>query len=289
MQKVDDPFLQLPAHNTIINGYRLHYIDVGQGTPVVMLHGNPTWSYYYRNLITALKKSYRCIVPDHIGMGLSEHSQDYSYSVEQRVLDFSAFIQSLNLETPIDLVCHDWGGVIGMAYATQHPQHIRKIVLLNTAAFLVPDTKKLPWQLKLARIPFVGAFLLKGLNVFVLGVLKTGIVSYKPTTIEKNMYCLPYASWQKRHGIWKFVQEIPLQKSDANYALIEKIETHLDRLKDKPILLVWGLKDFVFDKDFLIRWQEIFPHAKVKSFENAGHLVLEDAAFVCDDIRNFLS
>ncbi len=126
-----DQFYQLPS------GLRYHYIDEGQGPPVVMVHGNPSWSIYYRNLVEALRSTHRCIVPDHIGCGFSDKPDDsnYAYTLSQRIEDLESLLESLNLTEPITLVVHDWGGAIGMGYATRHPEKIARLVILNTAAF----------------------------------------------------------------------------------------------------------------------------------------------------------
>src|SRR5205823_3246531 len=111
--------------------------------PVVMLHGNPTWSFYYRNLVLSLRDSYRTIVPDHIGCGLSDKPDDsrYRYTLESRVTDLEALLEHLGVTCDITLVVHDWGGMIGLAYAVRHPERIRRLVILNTGAFHLPRTK----------------------------------------------------------------------------------------------------------------------------------------------------
>src|SRR5512137_1165151 len=116
------------GHYLDLDGLRLHYLDEGSGEPVVMLHGNPTWSFYYRNLVLALRDKYRCIVPDHIGCGMSDKPGDdrYDYTLQSRVDDLEALLDSLGVTNGITLVVHDWGGMIGMAYATRHPERIKR-------------------------------------------------------------------------------------------------------------------------------------------------------------------
>ncbi len=145
-------------------GLRQHYLDEGQGDPVVMLHGNPSWSFYYRNLVLALRDRYRVIVPDHIGCGLSDKPDDsrYSYTLQQRVDDLDALLASLGIGEKITLVLHDWGGMIGMAYASRHPERIARLVILNTAAFHLPASKKFPLALKICRDTPLGALLIRG-------------------------------------------------------------------------------------------------------------------------------
>ena len=109
-------------------GLRLHYIDEGEGEPVVMLHGNPSWSFLYRNLIDSLRGSHRVIVPDHIGCGLSEKPDDsrYTYTLQSRMDDLEDLLDHLGLDRELTLVLHDWGGMIGMAYAARHPERIAR-------------------------------------------------------------------------------------------------------------------------------------------------------------------
>ena len=131
----DDPFDR--------GGLRLHYIDEGEGEPVIMLHGNPSWSFLYRNLIDSLRGSHRVIVPDHIGCGLSDKPDDsqYAYTLKSRVDDLEALLDHLGLDRELTLVLHDWGGMIGMTYAARHPERIARLVVTNTAAFHLPAAK----------------------------------------------------------------------------------------------------------------------------------------------------
>src|SRR5210317_837044 len=148
-------------HFLELNGLQYHYLDEGQGEPVVMVHGNPSWSFYYRDLAKALRDRYRVIVPDHIGCGLSEKPGDggYSYTLKQRVDDLESLLEHLDIDERITLVLHDWGGMIGMAYASRYPERIARLVILNTAAFHLPAGKHLPLALKICRDTKLGEFL----------------------------------------------------------------------------------------------------------------------------------
>src|SRR4051812_13367564 len=128
------------------HGLRLSYLDEGAGDPVVMLHGNPTWSFYYRNLVLGLRDQYRCVVPDHIGCGLSDKPPEslYDYSLKSRIDDVEALLDSLNLRANLTLVVHDWGGMIGMGFAARHPERVKRIVAINTGAFPLPRSKPFP-------------------------------------------------------------------------------------------------------------------------------------------------
>ena len=261
------------------NGLRQHYLDEGQGAPVVMVHGNPTWSFYYRNLVTALKGQYRVIAPDHIGCGLSDKPADsgYSYTLKQRVDDLDALLDHLQIKEKITLVLHDWGGMIGMAYASRHPERIARLVILNTAAFHLPAGEKFPLALKICRETQLGVFLILGFNAFARFAARIGCKRHPLTPELQEAYCSPYDTWQNRIATLRFVQDIPLNTGDAGYELISEVQDGLHRFADRPMLICWGEKDFVFDTVFRDEWQRRFPRAEVHSFADCGHYILEDA------------
>jgi cis-3-alkyl-4-acyloxetan-2-one decarboxylase len=258
-------------------GFRLHYLDEGQGEPVLMLHGNPTWSFYYRDLVQALRTEYRAIVPDHVGCGRSDKPDDsrYDYVLASRVRDLEALIDHLQLGGNLTLVLHDWGGLIGMAYASRHPERVKRLVILNTAAFRLPAGKRLPRSLRLCRT-VLGPLLVRGLNVFCRGAARACCVRPMPATVRDG-YLAPYDSWGNRIAVLRFVQDIPLRPSDRSYDLLREAEEGLHRFGGVPMLICWGEKDFVFDPDFLAEWIKRFPAAEVHRFPDAGHYVLEDA------------
>jgi len=261
-------------------GLRYHYVDEGQGEPVVMVHGNPSWSIYYRNLVTALKGSHRCIVPDHIGCGLSDKPSDadYTYTLSRRIEDLTALLAHLDLQQNITLVMHDWGGAIAMGYATRYPERIKRLVVLNTAAFHLPASKgRLPWALRLGRDARLGAWLIENLNAFSVGASWVGCKQHPMSRALRQAYQLPYRQRGMRHATLRFVQDIPLQPQDPAYEVLSEIESRLHLLQHKPMLIGWGLQDFVFDAHFLAEWERRFPQADVYRFPSAGHYILEDA------------
>ena len=262
-----------------LNKLQYHYLDEGQGDPVVMVHGNPSWSFYYRNLAKQLRNRYRVIVPDHLGCGLSDKPVDsqYSFTLKQRVDDLEALLEHLSIKEKITLVLHDWGGMIGMAYAARHPERIARLVILNTAAFHLPASKKFPLALKICRDTQVGAFLVQGFNIFARGAALIGCRKNPLKKELRNAYCSPYDNWRTRIATLRFVQDIPLSSADPGYALISEVEAGLQQFRDRPMLIGWGEQDFVFDRHFLAKWKEYFPAAKVHSFADCGHYILEDA------------
>lgn len=257
-------------------GLRLHYLDEGRGEPVVMVHGNPTWSFYYRELARELRGSYRVIVPDHIGCGLSDKPDDdrYDYTLKSRVEDLENLLEHLGVKDNITLVVHDWGGAIGMAYACRRPERIRRLAVLNTAAFPPPEGKRFPWALAFCRTG-LGALLVRGLNAFCLGAVFS--CARRPLAEDiRSAYLLPYDGWKNRVAVLRFVQDIPLSPRDRAYDLVRWTGDNLGRLAGIPMLICWGGKDFVFDRDFFEEWKRRFPRAQAHLFPEAGHYVLED-------------
>lgn len=274
-----------------LNSWKYHYLDEGKGDPVVMLHGNPSWSFYYRHLVRELRSDYRLIVPDHIGCGLSDKPVDsqYSYTLKQRVDDLDTLLHHLKLQKKITLVLHDWGGMIGMAWAIRHPERIARLVILNTAAFHLPATKKFPLALKICRDSQLGVFLVQGFNLFARGAAWVGCKRKRMSAELRKIYCSPYDNWQHRIATLRFVQDIPLQPEDPGYDLISQVEAGLTAFAELPVCICWGEKDFVFDRSFLAKWQSYFPQAEVHPFADCGHYILEDArAEILPIIRNFL-
>jgi haloalkane dehalogenase len=272
-----------------LDGISLHYLDEGKGDPVIMLHGNPTWSFFYRNLVLGLRGDYRTVVPDHIGCGLSDQPDDgrYEFVLERRVKDLEALIDHLNIERPITLVMHDWGGMIGMTYATRHPERIGRLVLLNTAAFHLPPTKQLPPSLWLCRHTKLNDFLIRRSGLFCRLVTRWGC--RQPMSKEvREAYLSPHRHGENRLAHLRFVQDIPLQPEDPSYRVVTEVQERLGMFRQTPTLILWGEKDFVFDHHFLAVWEKLLPEAEVHRFPDAGHLVLEDkGAEILPIIRRF--
>ena len=262
-----------------VGGHRYHYVDEGRGEPIVLVHGNPTWSFFFRDLIQRLRTSHRVIAVDHIGCGLSDKPGDaaYDYVLERRVADLETLLDHLHLRDGLTFGLHDWGGMIGMACALRRPEQVKRLVLFNTAAFLLPDTKRLPLRLSMLRnLGPIAAGLVRGLNAF--SYLATHMACVKPLPPEVSAaYRAPYDSWANRIATLRFVQDIPLRAGHRSYALARWVDDHLSRLRDVPMLICWGRRDFVFDDAFLAEWRRRFPSAEVHTFPDAGHYVLEDA------------
>lgn len=263
-----------------LDGQQYHYLNEGQGEPVVMVHGNPSWSFYYRNLVTALSEQFQCIVPDHIGCGLSDKPSDenYNYTLEQRIDDLEALLEHLQISSNITLVVHDWGGMIGMGYAARYPERIKRLVILNTAAFNLPQTKPFPVPLWICRNTYLGTVLVRGFNAFSSIASYVGVKRKPMSKAVRKAYVAPFNSWKNRISTLRFVQDIPLKPSDKNYQLVDSIDNGLQNFQNIPTVICWGLKDFVFDKYFLNVWKKKMPHATVHEFYDCGHYILEDAS-----------
>ena len=266
------------------DGFQLNYVDEGEGRAIVMLHGNPTWSFYYRNVIKELKGSFRCLALDNMGCGLSDKPQGYDYILSQHIENAVSWIKELELDS-FDLMVHDWGGAIGMGVAKELSSKIGKVIILNTAAFHVP---RIPLRISVCRIPFVGDLIVRGLNGFA-GPAVTMAVKKPLSKIEKQGYLLPYNNWKNRIANLRFVQDIPTKPTDETFQVLKDIETFLPELANHSILIGWGLKDFCFNNVFLEKWKKIYPDAQVNAFQNSGHYILDDEKeTLIPEIRKFL-
>ena len=266
-------------YHEVRDGLKLHYLDEGSpdAPPVLMLHGNPTWSFYYRNLVQALSSQFRCIVPDHIGCGLSDKPGDdkYDYRLASRIEDIETLINHLEISQPLTLVVHDWGGMIGYAWAVQRPDLISKLVIMNTAAFPIPEDKRMPPALSLVRDLKFGQYLTTRFNAFSAIAARVGFK--KPVTKAiREAYKLPYDTPANRIATARFVQDIPLSDKDPGFDILQRTAEQLQLLADKPCLIAWGEKDFVFDAPFLNKWLHYFPDAEVHRYSDCGHYILED-------------
>lgn len=255
-----------------VPGGEINYVDEGAGPPVVLVHGNPTWSFYYRRLINALSPHQRVIAPDHLGCGLSSKPQDYPYRLQNHIDNLTALLKHLALG-PVDLVVHDWGGAIGMGWATAHPELVRRIVVLNTAAFLSPN---IPLRIAVCKIPGFGDLAIRGLNGFAGAAVFMAVEQPLAPEVRRG-YLLPYGTWADRIATLRFVQDIPLHPGHPTWPVVDAIDRELTVLRNKPMLILWGGKDWCFTDHFLAGWLKRFPKAQAIRFDNAGHYVLEDA------------
>lgn len=266
-------------HFFAVPGGRIHYVDEGAGEPVVMVHGNPTWSFFYRDLIKRLRGARRCLALDHLGCGLSDKPRDEAhYCLESHIDNLEAWLEA-TLPPPgqpggkIDLVVHDWGGPIGIGYAIRRRERIRRLVVLNTSVFTDGD---MPLRIKLCRWPGLGRVLVRGLNLFALGATRMTTAKPLPAPVRRG-FVLPYNSWANRVAVYGFIADIPLSPTMPTYRVLAEIDAEVaDALRGVPILIQWGMRDWCFTPFFLDLWERRFPGALVDR-RPAGHYLLEDA------------
>lgn len=251
----------------------MRFVDEGAGTPVVLLHGNPTWSFFYRRLIMALRDRRRVIAPDHLGCGLSDKPPYYQYCLANHIHHLEHLLAWLNLG-PVDLVVHDWGGAIGMGWAVRHPELVRRIVLLNTAAFLSPYV---PWRIAVGKLPWVGEWAIRHMNAFALAATVMAVTRPLDPAVRAG-YLWPYQTPADRVAIARFVQDIPLHPGHRTWPVVDAIDRDLVVLRHKEVRIFWGGRDWCFDDRFLAGWLNRFPSAYVTRLDDAGHYVLEDAS-----------
>jgi haloalkane dehalogenase len=256
---------------------RMHVVDVGGGPTVVLLHGNPTWSFYYRRLIPLLAQDFRVIVPDHLGCGLSDRPsrEEYGYSLSDRVADLDRLLDALQVGDS-SFVVHDWGGMIGLSWIVDHLHRCQRIVALNTAGFGLPEDASVPLPLRLARTPLLGSLLVRGLGLFERGAARRCVVGELPVDVRQG-YLAPYGSWRDRLAVHQFVLDIPLRASHRSWDRVRRTAEALSELDPSNLMVGWGMQDFVFDRRFLAAWRSRLPGATYHQFEAAGHYVLEDA------------
>ncbi|MDO4627920.1 MAG: alpha/beta fold hydrolase [Planctomycetia bacterium] len=256
-------------------GVQYHYLDEGpQDAPVIlMLHGNPTWSFYWRNLVLALRENYRIIVPDHVGCGLSSRPdrKTYAYTLDQRIRDVTTLIQTLNLRG-ITLLAHDWGGAIGMGTATRNPDRFTRFALCNTGAFRFA---RIPLRIAVCRIPVFGRVGIQGFNLFAGAAVKMAVEKPLPKDVRAGLLA-PYDNWKNRLATCEFVHDIPMTPRDRSWKTLVEVEEGLTQFRDHPVCLMWGMRDWCFTPAFMERFQDFFPQAETHPFSEAGHYVVEE-------------
>jgi haloalkane dehalogenase len=253
---------------------RYHYVDEGQGTPLLMVHGNPTWSFYWRRLIQAFSGEFRAVAPDHLGCGLSDKPSGYRYRLQDHIDNLVALVDALDLQD-ITLLGHDWGGPIGLGAALARPARFSRFVLLNTGAFPPPF---IPWRIRVCRTPGLGRLALQGLNLFSRAALRMALAH--PSSLSDDVRAgllAPYDCWAHRAGVYGFVRDIPTSPRHPTWATLARLERALPTLADRPCQLIWGLRDWCFRPQCLERLRQLWPGASVLALPDAGHWVVEEA------------
>jgi haloalkane dehalogenase len=253
----------------------LHYVDEGpKDAPVLLfLHGNPTWSFIWRRLISAFSDRFRCIAVDHMGCGLSDRPQDWDYTLPKHADNVEALLDHLAIER-FTLVVHDWGGMIGYRVATRRPDAYEGGVVMNTGAF----QGKLPKRIALARIPLFGSTAVLGFNAFAKEATKQSMVHQeRMTDTLKDAYLSPYGNANDRIATLRFVEDVPQKESHRTWDVVADVDSKLSELADRPMLIFWGEQDWCFTPEFKDGWKQRFPEAEVVTVEDGSHYIFEDA------------
>ena len=280
------PLYPFSSHFLPLDGGRLHFVEEGPGSPLLMVHGNPTWSFYWRDIVLAFRDRHRAVAVDHLGCGLSDKPQHYPYTLAQHTTNLCRLIRHLDLRD-ITLVVHDWGGAIGLGAAVALPERFARIVILNTGAFPPPYV---PLRIRACRTPLLGRIGLRGLNLFARAALfmATERPDGLPPAVRAGLLA-PYDSWSHRVAIWRFVRDIPLTRRHPTWQVLADLEARLPELAPRPVQLIWGMKDWCFTPECLARFEKIFPYAQVRRLPRAGQYVVEDATRdVIDCLGQFL-
>ncbi|MCH7579819.1 MAG: alpha/beta fold hydrolase [Chloroflexi bacterium] len=256
------------------DGVKLHYVDEGEGDPIVMLHGNPTWGYLYRNFIPPLSQTNRCVAPDHMGFGKSDKPLDKQYTLARHIENFTALMDELELKD-ITLVMQDWGGPIGLGFGVEHAGRIKRLVILNTWAFRIPEGSPLAPLLELFRQPNVGEAMVQGLNLFVEGFLPAGIYHKEKLDTFMPAYRAPFPDWNSRIGTLEFPRDIPVGDDQRSSETMAKIQDALVNI-NVPTTIIWGMQDPAIPPPLIEAWKGVYPHAEEHRIETASHFLQED-------------
>ncbi|WP_411277201.1 alpha/beta fold hydrolase, partial [Gaiella sp.] len=244
---------------------------------VVCVHGNPTWSILWRSFHRRLGDRYRVVAIDHVSMGLSERTDPRRYA--QRVDDLGRILYALEVDGPVVLAAHDWGGPIALGWAVEHQESVRGIILGNTG-IAMPSTG-VPLPIRLARSRMLRDLGCRRTSAFLRGTLVTG--HGRIARPIREGYIAPYRSADDRRAIADFVADVPTTPAHPSYTPLAEVAGRLSEI-DAPVLLAWGECDPVFHLEFAADLRHRLPQAELHRFPLAGHLVVEeeDVAAVSD-------
>lgn len=267
---VSDELFPYESRFLDLHGCRIHYVDEGAGPVMLMLHGNPTWSFLYRHLIARLRDRFRCIALDYPGFGLSSAAPDYRFLPAEHARVLEAFVETLDLRDST-LFVQDWGGPIGLRVAARQPGRFRALVVANTWAWPITGVAHFEWFSRLIGGP-VGGFLIRRFNLLVNLFIPAG---HKRTRLPSEVmahYRRPFPTAPSRVATHVFPREIT-----GSAQLLSDVEAGLARLAHLPALIVWGDGDFAFRRQERQRFESIFAHHTTRLLRGAGHFVQDDA------------
>jgi haloalkane dehalogenase len=261
---------------------RLHYIDEGSGPTLLLLHGNPTWSFLYREIIKELRGQFRCVAVDYPGFGLSAAPPRYGFTPAEHADVVEGFVQQLDL-TAVTLMVQDWGGPIGFAVATRQPDRFARFVIGNTWAWPATDLGTQAFS-RLLGSP-LGRYLIERRNFFVETILPRGVRRTHLPEAVMNAYRGPFPTPESRRPVYVFPREIVRSK-----VFLADVASKLPRLSDRPALLCWPTADFAFREPERVRWEQLFPDHRTLRLQGAGHYIQEDAwQEIVTAIRQFVA
>lgn len=266
---VPETLYPFASHYAEIDGSAVHYVDEGSGPPLLLLHGNPTWSFLYRDVIRGLRDGYRCIAPDHPGFGLSRAAPGYAYTPAEHADVLQKLVLELDL-SEVTMMVHDWGGPIGFAVATRHPGRFAAFVVGNTWAWPKADLGTQIFSRLLGGT--IGGHLILRRNFFVEKVVPGNVKRKKLPGDVMDAYRGPFPTPESRRPVHVFPREIL-----ASRPFLAQIERSLPTLRERPALIVWATKDPAFREAERKRWEQMFPAHQTVILEGAGHYLLEDA------------
>jgi len=266
-----------------VNGCKLHYLDEGKGKVILFVHGTPSWSFEFRNVIKELKSGYRCIAVDHIGFGLSDKPESYDYSTINHSRTLEKFILSQELKD-INLVMHDFGGPIGFNFAVHHPQKVKKLIILNSWLWSSENDPEFNKISKILRNPLV-PFLYKRLNFSPRFILPKSFGDKKLSQKILNQYTKPFSIHKQRNGTLAFAHSL---LNDQDW--FEKLWNKRDTVSTKPALFIWGMKDPILSSTYLEKFEDGFPGSETVKVQTSGHFPQEEAPDeVSNAIRKFIN
>jgi haloalkane dehalogenase len=275
------PFV--PRSVRLPGGSSIRYVDEGEGEPLLFVHGTPSWSFEWRHVIRALCDSYRCVAPDLLGFGLSDRPRDFSYTPEAHAREIDAFVETIGLRN-FTLVVHDFGGPIALPLALERRGIVRRIVVLNSWMWSLRTDPTMARAARLLGGRF-GRLLYERVNLSPRVIMPAGYADKrKLTRTIHEQYLAPFADrWSRGAVLWTLARS--LLASSAHY---EKLWVGRGRLKEVPVLLIWGMRDPAFTTASLARWREAAPHARVVELP-VGHWPQEEAPEdVVKALREFL-
>ena len=269
----------------------MHYVDEGptdgSAASILCVHGNPTWSFYYRSIVARFRETHRVVAVDHVGCGLSDKPQQYKYTLAQHTSNLVRLIDSLDLKN-VTLVVHDWGGAIGLGAAVSRTERFRNVMVLNTAAFPPPYV---PRRIAACRIPLLGSWAIRYLNAFAQAAITMAIDRLpKLSDNAREGLLVPYDSPKNRVAIDGFVRDIPMTPKHSTWNVLVELERNLPKLSGLPIRFVWGMRDWCFRPECMERMNLAWPNATRRELDDVGHYVMEEAsAEVLEELQKLMA